>query len=251
MLRTLVIDDEKSGRELLKLLLSQRCPQVEVVGEADSVQNATKAIEEHKPDLVFLDVELSDGTGFDVLQSIPEPNFAVIFVTAYNQYATKAFKFSALDYLLKPVDEQELVDAVKKANESRSDKDLRKQITQFMEQYKPASHQSSSGKLGISSLDGYEFIDISTIIRCEADGKYTTCFLTNGQRIVSSRSIKEFEEQLTESNFFRVHHSHLINLKYIRKYHKGRGGYVTMNDDTSVPVAERKKDEFLNSLQRI
>ena len=143
------------------------------------------------------------------------------------------------------------MEAVKKAVETRSEKDLKKQITQFMEQYKPVNPQATSGKLGISSLDGYEFIDIPSIIRCEADGKYTTCYLIGGQRIVSSRSIKEFEEQLSESHFFRVHHSHLINLKFIKKYYKGRGGYVIMTDETSVPVAERKKDEFLNCLQRI
>ncbi len=251
MLRTIIVDDEKAGRDLLRIMLTKHCPQIEVIAEASSVEQGVKTIQEHNPDLVFLDVEMNDGTGFDILTSLPNPTFAAIFVTAYNQYATKAFKYSALDYLLKPVDEQELMDAVKKAQESRSEKDLKQQITRFMEQYKPSLAQSSSGKLGISSLDGYEFIDISTILRCEADGKYTTCFLTGGQRIVSSRSIKEFEEQLTEHHFFRVHHSHLINLKFIKKYYKGRGGYVIMHDEASVPVAERKKDEFLNCLQRI
>ncbi|MES2628321.1 MAG: LytTR family DNA-binding domain-containing protein [Bacteroidota bacterium] len=251
MLKTIVVDDERAGRDLLKVMLDKCCPQVEVIADADSVQQAIALITQHKPDLVFLDIELSDGTGFDVLQGIPDHQFAVIFVTAYDKYASKAFKYSALDYLLKPVDEDELIEAVKKAQSGRSDLDLKQKITQFLEQYKPVNPQQSSGKLGISSLDGYEFIDIATIVRCEADGKYTTCYLTEGQRIVSSRSIKEFEEQLSASNFFRVHHSHLINLKFIRKYHKGRGGYVIMNDESSVPVAERKKDEFLNCLQRI
>lgn len=251
MLKTIIIDDEKSGRDLLQLMLTKNCPQVEVIAQAQSVEQGVKAIEEHKPDLVFLDVELGDGTGFDVLTKLNDHNFSVVFVTAYNQYATRAFKYSALDYLLKPVDEPELIDAVKRVQDSQSDRDLKSQITRFMEQYKPSIAQNSPGKLGISSLDGYEFIDISTITRCEADGKYTTCYLTDGHRIVSSRSIKEFEEQLTDHNFFRVHHSYLINLKFIKKYYKGRGGYVIMNDEVSVPVAERKKEEFLNCLQRI
>jgi two-component system LytT family response regulator len=248
MLQTLIIDDEKRGRELLRMVLSTHCPEVKVIGEASNIKEAYNLIVQTDPDLIFLDIEMPGGTGFDLLSKFDEINFEVIFVTAFDKYAIKAIKFSAMDYLLKPVDEEELVKAIKKVEENQNKKSNKERINNLVSNVKKTSDNQ---KIGLTSSDGLEFIEIKTILRCEADGKYTSVFLHDGKKLLVSKNLKEFEDLLTDYNFFRIHHSHLVNLDYIKKYQSGRGGYVVMSDGSTITVSQRKKEDFLNSLKKI
>ena len=241
MLQTLIIDDEKRGRELLRMVLSTHCPEVKVIGEASNIKEAYNLIVQTDPDLIFLDIEMPGGTGFDLLSKFDEINFEVIFVTAFDKYAIKAIKFSAMDYLLKPVDEEELVKAIKKVEENQNKKSNKERINNLVSNVKKTSDNQ---KIGLTSSDGLEFIEIKTILRCEADGKYTSVFLHDGKKLLVSKNLKEFEDLLTDYNFFRIHHSHLVNLDYIKKYQSGRGGYVVMSDGSTITVSQRKKEDF-------
>ena len=248
MLQTLIVDDEKRGRELLRMVLATHCPEVKVIGEASNIKEAHNLIIATDPDLVFLDIEMPGGTGFDLLTKFDEINFEVIFVTAFDKYAIKAIKFSAMDYLLKPVDEEELVKAIKRVEENQNKKSNKDRVSNLISNVrKPNDNQ----KIGLTSSDGLEFIEIKNILRCEADGKYTSVFLHDGKKLLVSKNLKEFEDLLTENNFFRIHHSHLVNLDYIKKYQSGRGGYVVMSDGSTITVSQRKKEDFLSSLKKI
>tara|TARA_R110001592_G_scaffold57323_3_gene174297 strand:- start:634 stop:1380 length:747 start_codon:yes stop_codon:yes gene_type:complete len=248
MLKAVIIDDEEKGRKLLEILVANYCPEVNVVGKADSVATGIPLIEETNPDLVFLDVEMTGGNGFDLLEKMAPVNFSVIFTTAYDQYAIKAFRFSAVDYLLKPIDEEELMEAVKKVKPIEGDNSNQK-INHFLEHFQKP--KANNNKLALSTLNGLEFVEIDKIMRCEADSKYTFVYVKEGKRLHITKNLKEFEDMLTEHNFFRVHHSHLVNLSYVTKYHKGRGGYVELEDGTSIGVSQRKKDDFLKHLNMI
>lgn len=248
MLQTLIVDDEKRGRELLKMILTTNCPDIKLIGEASNIKEAHQLILQHEPDLVLLDIEMPGGTGFDLLSKFDEVNFDVIFITAFDKYAIKAIKFSAMDYILKPVDEEELVKAIKRAEENYNRKNNKERVGNLISNtQKSVPHQ----KIGLTSDEGLEFIEIKNILRCEADGKYTSVFLTDGKKLLVSKNLKEFEELLTEYNFFRIHHSHLVNLDFIKKYQSGRGGYVVMSDGSTITVSQRKKDDFLSSLKKI
>ncbi|MBS1765234.1 MAG: response regulator transcription factor [Bacteroidetes bacterium] len=248
MLQTLIVDDEKRGRELLKMILTTNCPEVKIIGEAANIKEAQQLIVQHEPDLVLLDIEMPGGSGFDLLTKFDEINFEIIFITAFDKYAIKAIKFSAMDYILKPVDEEELVKAIKRAEENYNRKSNKERAGNLVSNaQKPVPHQ----KIGLTSGEGLEFIEIKNILRCEADGKYTSVFLTDGKKLLVSKNLKEFEDLLTENNFFRIHHSHLVNLDYIKKYQSGRGGYVVMSDGSTITVSQRKKDDFLSSLKKI
>ncbi len=248
MLQTIIVDDEKRGRELLRMVLTTHCPEVKVVGEASNVKEAYTLILQTDPDLVFLDIEMPGGSGFDLLTKFDEINFEVIFVTAFDKYAIKAIKFSAMDYLLKPVDEEELVKAVKRVEENQNKKSNKDRVSNLIQNVRKTTDNQ---KIGLTSSDGLEFIEIKTILRCEADGKYTSVFLHDGKKLLVSKNLKEFEDLLTEYNFIRIHHSHLVNLDYIKKYQSGRGGYVVMSDGSTITVSQRKKEDFLSSLKKI
>ena len=247
MINTVIVDDEKKGRELLQILLREHCPAVNVVGVAEDISKALDLINLLDPDLIFLDIQMPGGSGFDLLEKIGERKTHVIFVSAYHEHAIKAFKFSAIDYLLKPVDEEELVKAVKKAEtlitkpQAPKDNKLPKANVAI----------DRNKRLALSTNLGLVFVEISDIERCEAAGKYTVCFLTDGKEIIVTKNLKEFEDVLSGYNFIRVHHSHLINLEYIKQYHKGRGGYVMMKSGNTITVSQRKKDEFLKRLNKI
>lgn len=243
MLRTIIIDDEQDSREALRLSLEKYCNDVELVAVCDNPQSGIEQIKSKKPDLVFLDVQMPHMSGFDVLHQFPKMNFEVIFVTAHNHYAIKAIKFSALDYLLKPVGIDELQAAIKRAHEKTKDDDNSVRYRSFFENIK--NKEQGIGKLSIPTLEGLLFIDFDEIIRCKAEDNYTEIFLKNKQKIVVSRTLGDIEEMLEGNSFFRVHQTHLINLKYLKKYIKGDGGQVVMNDGSTVDVARRKKEEFL------
>jgi two-component system LytT family response regulator len=249
MIKALIIDDESNARETLKMLLAQHAKNVDVIGTAENAEAGFSMIESHKPDLVFLDVEMPKGTGFDLLERCEQVNFQVIFTTAYGHYAIKAIKFSALDYLLKPIDITELQDAVRKVEEllatskSRENHSIRALIENL--------NNTSSKKIAIPDLEGITFVDLDDILRCEADRNYTCIYLQNGRKIVSSKVLKEYEKLFADYHFIRLHNSHIINMRHVKRYIEGEGGTVVMTDDSSVDVSRRRKSEFLERLGNI
>lgn len=238
-MKAIIIDDEESGRETLRQLLERFCPEVQIIATADSPTNGIAAIQEHTPDLVFLDVEMPGGTGFTVLEAFPTLHFHVVFVTAYQHYAMKAIKFSALDYLLKPVDVQELQKAVNKAAQVQSPQNL------------TMISKPHADSVAVPVEDGLVFLQPADILRCESDSNYTRCFLIGGQKMLVSRTLKEFEELLSPHDFLRVHNSHLINLRCVTRYVRGKGGYAVMRDGSEIEVSPRKRDEFLECFARL
>ena len=243
MLRTVIIDDEERSRKNLAALLSQECPNVEIVGYANSATSGIERIKKHNPDVIFLDVEMPNGTGFDLLENIEEIDFQVIFTTAYNHYAVKAIKFSALDYLLKPIDIKELKLAVEKA-EKRIDTHA-KGTNAVLKNF---SAFSGFHKIALPTNKGLVLIQVNEIIRCEASGSYTFFWFIDGKKMLVSKNIKEYEDLLVDHDFFRVHKSHLINISHVKKYLHEDGGYVVMADNSKIEVSRRKKDEFLRKL---
>lgn len=250
MIKAIVIDDEELGRSVLKNLIQKYCPEISVVGEASNIKEAKKVISETNPSLVFLDIEMPGGSGFDLLEQLKGSDFSVIFTTAYNQYAVKAFRYSAADYLLKPINIDELLIAVKKVMNPISKKTMQSSMDHLMDSYNNQG-VSKNNKLALPTQEGLVFIDINDIVRCEADGKYTHCYILGGKKLYSTRSLKDFEEQLTPRGFCRIHHAHLVNLNHIKNYVKGEGGQVLMVNGDSVIVSKRKKEEFLNRLNKI
>lgn len=247
MIRAVIVEDEKNSQDLLKELVEQYCESISVVAIAGNVTQALKALKTHQPDLIFLDIELPDGDGFQVLENSENLNFDVIFTTAYNQYAMRAFKFSATDYLLKPVDIEELQEATKRVVEKQKDKkDSSDKITALLQNIRNLN--TPFKKIVLPTSNGFTVVDPSEIIRCESDRNYTFIFLTDGRKILVSRTIKEYDEMLRDYNFFRIHQSHLINLSFLKNYTRGRGGYVELKDGTILDVSARKKSEFLKRM---
>lgn len=247
MTKAIIVDDEQHCIDRLANLLKNYCgDSIELCGSFHSVEEGLKAVNSIKPNLVFLDVEIKDRTGFDFLKHLPEINFEVIFTTAYDKYAVQAFKFSAIDYLLKPIDAEDLQAAVKKLNEKISQKDLAQKFDTLF--YNLKNIQNPSKRICVPVLTGFVFIQTDDIIRCKSNVNYTTLFLKDKQKLLVAKTLKEFEELLKEYNFYRIHNSHLINLACIKTYHKGKGGTVTMLDGTEVEVSTRRKDEFLKKI---
>jgi two-component system, LytTR family, response regulator len=242
-MRALIIDDEPKNVRILKKLLEDYCPQIVVAGEAGDARVAYTTIRELKPELVFLDIEMPYGNAFDLLDKLLPVDFEIIFITAFDDYTLKAFKYSALDYLLKPVDIDELKAAVKKAAEKISGKNINLQLGNLLSNLK--NNQATLQKIALPSADGIIFINVEEIIRCEANGNYTIIYADSKEKITASKTIKDYEELLPPSIFCRIHNSHIINLNRIKKYHRGRGGFVVMDDGTSIEVASRRRDEFL------
>lgn len=245
MLRAIIIDDIHSIREKNAALIRQHCPNVAIIAEADSVATGVAAIKKYLPDLVFLDVEMADGTGFDLLQKLMPVDFKVIFITAYQEFAIKAFRFSAIDFLLKPIDPAELVQAVGKTEESLNKEMLELQFnTLFSNIERPRNLQ----KIILKTAEKVYAISVQDIIRCEAQKNYTTFYLVNGQKLLLSTTLKEYETILLPMGFFRTHQSHLINMLYFDHYVKGDAGSIVLKDKSTIPLSVRKKEEFLSSL---
>jgi two-component system LytT family response regulator len=246
MVRTVLIDDETDSIRVLQRLLNAYCPEVEVIGTADGVETALNLIQMARPDLVFLDIEMTHGNAFDLLNQLQPITFQIIFVTAFDNYAIRAFKYSALDYLLKPVDIDDLREAVKRAATKVQGKSFLDQMETLL--YNMETFQLSQQKMAVPTLTGLVFVPIKDILRFEANGSYTTIYLTSKEEIIATRNIKEYEDLLPAAIFCRVHNSHIINLHKIQKYHKGRGGYVIMEDGSNIEVASRRREEFLRRL---
>jgi len=246
MIKAVIVDDEPFCCSSLVILLERYCPEVKVTGIYHSGDDALQAIPEHHPQIVFLDIEMPGMNGFEMLEKLPAIDFEIIFTTSYDQYAIKAIRFSALDYLLKPIDREELQKAVQKVIE-RSHHPFPQQLEILLQKI----HQpiSSAQKIALPSMEGLQMIDVNSIISCASDSNYTIFFIRNKKKIVVSRTLKEIEEMLEEYPFLRVHNSYLINLNEIDKYIKGEGGYLVMSDGSNIDVSRSKKETLLNKLR--
>jgi two-component system LytT family response regulator len=247
-LKTIVIDDEPDSVDFIISIIGEYCPELEVAGKAYSGDEGVRIIEETGPDLVFLDVEMPKGTGFDLLTRFTVKEFDVVFITAFNHYAIKAIKFSAVDYILKPVNINEFIEAVEKVVRKRSDASVRgnDNIRILLENLKSAT----PSRLAIPTSDGMEYINPRDIIRVEADRSYSWFYLTGNRKLLVSRHLKEFQDLLGDRYFFRSHNSFLINLKHVRKYVRREGGYIEMQDGAQVPVSRNRKDIFLAQMSK-
>ena len=249
VLKVVIVEDEKHSRETLKTLLEEFCDNVKVLATASSVSEAIKVLSIFSPDVVFLDIELQSGEGFDILKQIQHPDFEVIFTTAFEKYAIKAIKFSSLDYLLKPIDLEELKGAVAKARNRMDTSIYRQQIETLMLNLGHGGHKQE--KICLATTAGMEFILIEDIILCKADGSYTSFTMKDGSNLLVSKHLKEYENLLSDHLFMRVHNSYLINLKEVKKYIKSDGGYIIMSNDMHVSISPRKKDDLLESMKRL
>lgn len=249
MIRVIVIDDEKRMAGSIARMIEENCSGFSIAGIAHSVKTAVELINKHKPDLITLDINLPDGSGFDVLKQVEERDFKIIFITAYEAHALKAIKFSALDYLLKPLDELEFTDALQKVKSAHKAEKNRVVLDAFLAGLngKPKDQK----KIVLKTVDDIHLVKIEDILRCESDGSYTTFYLTNKRTLLVSRNLKEFEDLLVEYGFFRVHHSHLINLNCIERFHKADGGLVHMTDQSEIPVSVRRKERLLKVFSQL
>lgn len=249
MIRTLIIDDEQHCIDRVTNLLEAHKDKVHLMDALQSVEEGVTAIKKFKPDLIFLDVQINDKTGFDLLKQIDTHDFEVIFTTAHDKYAVQAFKFSAIDYLLKPVDADDLQQALEKVSKKVAEKTRNDRLDILLHNLK--NTQGTTKKISIPTVNGFVFVLVTDILRCQSEINYTTIFLKDKQKITVAKTLKEFEELLSEYNFFRVHNSHLINLAYIKSYNKGKGGIVTMMDQTDIEVSTRRKDDLMKKLGEI
>jgi len=246
MIRTVLVDDETDSIRVLQKLLEKYCPQVAVVGTAEGVETALAVIQGTRPDLLFLDIEMMQGNAFDLLNQLRPLTFQVIFVTAFDNYAIRAFKYSAVDYLLKPVDIDELVSAVDRVSERSQQKNIIDQMQVFLDNM--GTFNLATQKMAVPTVDGLIFINLKEVVRLEAKSSYTQILMENGEVVTATRTIKDYEDILPEGLFCRIHNSHIINLQKIEKYHKGRGGYVTLEDGSTIEVAIRRRQEFMRRL---
>lgn len=248
MLKCIIIDDEQDGRDVLQLLISEFCPDVTIADLCASGKDGIKAILKHQPDLVFLDIDMPDMTGFDVLDCVKTQKMKVIFVTAHNQYAIRAFKYSAIDYILKPASPQAILEAVEKAKQI----EFRNYSNQYDVLTSTLKNESQLPEvIALPLADGLQVARIAEIMYCKADKNYTHVHFTNGKKLLVSKQLKEFESLLAPHGFFRVHNSSLVNIAQVSKYVRGEGGYLIMNDNASIEVSRQKKDELLKLLNRL
>jgi two-component system LytT family response regulator len=244
-MKAVIVDDEILVAQNLQLLLTRYCPGVIVEGIAHSAKDAEALIKDKRPDVVFLEVEMPNGNGFDLLKRFSQIYFGVIFVTAFDHYAIKAIKYSAIDYLLKPIDIDELVSAVEKAQSQLKNKSVNQGLNLLLQNL--AQPSTKLQKLTLPTLEGMIFINLDEILYCKSDGNYTSFFLANGQTPMATRQIGTYEDMLPEPLFCRIHRQYIINVNKVSKYIKGRGGYVVMTDGKIIDVSVRKKDDFLNA----
>jgi two-component system LytT family response regulator len=248
MIRAIIVDDEPHIRQTIRKMVHATCPNVEVIDEANSVETGVDSIHNGHPDLVFLDIKLDDGTGFDLLEKLAPIDFKVIFITAWDGYAIKAFKFSAVDYLLKPIDPDELKMAVEKAGKIIQH-DFNTQLSNLNDHL--TSQDRGNKKIIVRTAESIYLLHVNQILGCESSGNYTTIYLVDNRKIVVSNTLREYEELLIDYGFFRVHKSFLINLKYIARFDKSEGGCVVLVNDMKIPVASRKREHLLEMFDRL
>ena len=250
MLKAIIIEDEISGLNNLKNQLSKYCKEVKVIAEGRNIEEGVKILSNKamKPDVGFLDIRLTDGLVFNMLNQLGDKiDFDIIFVTAYENFAIKACQYSSIGYIVKPIDPDELIEAVSRISPGKNNK-INKRVDVFTQHY---NNPNAFEKMSISALDGIYFINIRDIIRCEAEDNYTHIHLKNGDKITASKTIKAYEDLLSGVNFYRVHKSHLINLNYMRKFVKGDGGYLVMDDSKKIEVSRRRRPAFMEQMRRL
>ncbi len=245
MIRTIIVDDEALARASLIEDLQMHCPEVQLIGSAESVKQAIPLITQLRPQLVFLDIQLGDGSGFDILEGVGKGfPFSVVFTTAHDRYAITAFRYSATDYLLKPIDTAELIRVVQKVATAPASQDQSLQL--IME---TLSKRPTALRVAIPTIEGLHVLAASDIVRCQADSNYSRIFLSSGEKLMAAKTLKELEEMLDTSDFERVHSSHLVNLNHLRKYLTKEGGILVMSDNSEVPVSKRKKAQLLEIIR--
>ncbi|MBM3185156.1 MAG: response regulator transcription factor [Bacteroidetes bacterium] len=247
MKKILIIDDEKPTREFIRRMLESLKLNAAIFIDGENVESGIKAIEEIQPDLVLLDIQMPDGNGFDVLRRVQYKKFEVIFITAFQEFAIQAIKFSALDYILKPIDMEELQSSVIRALDAIHEEADESQFSVLQNNIQP----NQKRKLVLKTLESIHVVDIDNIIRCEADKNYTSFFLADGKRILVSKTLKDYDTMLADHSFFRAQQSHLININFIERYDKQDGGYVIMKDGASVPLSPAKKEQFFQLLENL
>ena len=252
MITAILVDDDSNLRNGMKSLLSRYAPEIQIIGEADSVETGTVLLLESQPQVLFLDIHLGDGSGFDLLEEVSKKgkiNSQIIFITAHEQYAIKAFRFSALDFLLKPVDPEELEKVIGKLRQVIDKNDNVAHIDLLLENIR--KKVDNFKRIALSNSDGIHLFEVSDIIRCESEDNYTKFYIKNSKPILISKTLKEYEDLLTEHGFERIHQSHLINLAYLKSYIKKDGGYVIMADNSNLPISQRKKDRLQELLKML
>jgi len=249
MIRAVIVEDEKHSRETLNNLLTEFCTDIEVVGMAGSVAEAVETISVTKPDLVFLDIELQTGTGFDVLEQLKNQYFEIIFTTAFEHYAIKAIKISSIDYLLKPIDIEELETAIQKVRIKKDESTYRQQLEILLNTVNRQPQENK--KICLPTAQGLEFIKVNDIIYCEANGSYTNIYLKNQHKLMMSKHLKEYENLLTDYDFMRVHNSFLINLNEVKSFVKTEGGYILMNNNAQISISLKKREDFMEKMSKI
>ena len=248
-MKAVIVEDEEFAAKRLGQMVNELAPEISIIAQINSVENGANWFKNNdKPDLIFLDIQLNDGYGFDILDNLEE-HPPVIFTTAYNEFAIRGFKYNGLDYLLKPIDLEELKNAVDKAKNRRDTNVYRQQIETLMLNLGQENHKQE--KICLATTAGMEFILIKDIILCKADGSYTSFTLKDGSSLLVSKHLKEYENLLSDHQFMRVHNSYLINLKEVKKYIKSDGGYIIMSNDMHVSISPRKKEDLLESMKKI
>ena len=241
-MKAIIIDDEVSGRKAIKNYIVKYTPEIEIIDEADNVKNGLFSVLTHQPDIVFLDINMPDGTGFDLLEKLPNINFKIIFITAYEQYAVKAFKYSAIDYLLKPLNPDDFIAAIKKLKSENKLEEIEQKVELLLK------NKIKLEKIALPTSSGLKLIYLYDIIRCESDNNYTFFHLKNNTKLLVSKTLKEYDELLSDEGFYRCHKSHLVNINYIKEYLKGEGGSVILEDGSHVDVSRRKKEGLMTLL---
>jgi len=246
MITAILIDDEANALDVLEWQLKNYCPRVEIVGKCSNAADGIALIKARQPQLLFLDIEMPVQNGFNLLEAFEEPSFDIIFTTAYNQYAIKAFKFSAFDYLLKPIDADDLKTAVERYAQKKggSVKDQLKVLSAQLQ-------HKQLNRIALPSSDGLMMVGPGQIVRCESESNYTKVYLTDKQKIVVAKTLKELEDILVSFQFYRVHHSHLVNLTHVERYVRADGGYVLMSDGTHITIARNRKAGFMEQFSKI
>ncbi|MEN8223881.1 MAG: LytTR family DNA-binding domain-containing protein [Bacteroidota bacterium] len=249
MIKTIIIDDEVKARETISNMLNTYCKDLEVIDTAGSVKEGLKVLKKNSPDLVFLDIKMGDGTGFDLLRKLDEVNFSLVFITAFEEFAIRAIKFSALDYILKPLDPDELIHAVEKARQAIEKENVSLRLEALYENLEMLNTKTK--KIVLKTTSSVHIVNLSDIIRCESEKNYTHFFLSDREKVTVSKTLKEFNELLVNYSFYRVHQSHLVNLAHVKRYDKQEGGYLVMDDNSSVPVSFRKREELMKVFKNL
>lgn len=248
-MKVLIVDDEKFAREAIEQMVQIYCPSSELLPSASGVEEAYKTINQLNPDLVLLDIQMKDGTGFDLLDKFTSFDFKVIFITAFNEFAVKAFKYSALDYILKPVDPEDIVNAFNRATEVIANDNLKLKLEAYFSNTK--NLPKSEKKIVLKTSESIHLVKITQIVRCESDSNYTRFYLEGDKNLIVAKTLKEYDELLSPYGFFRVHQSHLINFDFVDRYDKTEGGILIMTNNHRVPVSFRKKEHLIQFLNKL